>query len=525
MLLLKKIIFLAFNFVIAFSNLIFAREDDGESMYGYRNGLYGCGCFKHCNCFSHYKGNYPGAFPEDNIYHPKDPEDKAWHAFMQGILSAKKIGPYHDWTERSFSNFISRPELITEYLDKIDSFYLLIESDRVEKVNFYCALYKSPKEESKKNSIINEINNQAIAANHKLDETIENVMFFYEQILNSCPHQEEYNMALYYNKGMIDLLKGNSIGAMDSIERLIESVKKNDRLNPLDEAIADYNFSEKKKDLAKIQHKTTSEFRDALLKGLIKHTAEGIMEFIPSLAHSAYGLTNAAWSLIEHPLDTSVNFANVCYETGQNITEFLSTIDMETIESNALKLYQSYDKLGEAEKGDLIAYTLGKCGVDVFAGSTALKCISSIKKLKEANAACNLEALAKTEGTKQIIISNALIYRAERQTFFSNAKIQWDRQNKHIKSKHNFEANRGIITLETIEIEALLKQYAGTGQKIIGEFGVQGYKERIDFGRIIGEYALKTEGKPVQYYSTTRGIITYAKDGKAHIYPSHPNSR
>jgi hypothetical protein len=31
------------------------------------------------------------------------------------------------WNRSSFSNFIESPELITEYLDKIDSYYLLVE--------------------------------------------------------------------------------------------------------------------------------------------------------------------------------------------------------------------------------------------------------------------------------------------------------------------------------------------------------------------------------------------------------------
>lgn len=291
-----------------------------------------------------------------------------------------------------------------------------------------------------------------------------------------------------------------------------------------DAALADFHVADKKKDLAKMEHKTTNEFRDALFKGLIKYTAEGFMECLPSLAHTAYGLTNTLWTVVTDPLDSSLNFANACYEASNNIADYLLSINLETIQTAALQMYQNYEKLGDSEKGDLIASIIGKYGVDIFAGSASLKCINSLKKLKEANAISNLEALAKTEATKKAIIEKALKHRSVRQDFFANAKIHWDKQNKHIPGKQNFEVDRGIVTIDPSKLEPLLKQHAGSGQKIIGEFGVQGYKERVEFGQVIGEYALKAEGQPTKYFPTTKGIITYGKDGKAHIYPANPNS-
>lgn len=207
----RQINFLFILLTIIFSRNFVVAQGDGESVYGYRNGIYGCGCFQHCKCFSHYMGDYPGGFPKKTAYHPRFPEDQVWHEFMEGILMAKKVGPYHDWNATSFSNFIERPELITEYLDIIDSYYLSIESDRVRNVNFYYDLYKSPKEESKRDSFVELINTQAIAANHRLDETVERILSLYEVILKNCPHHEDYNLAFYYNKGMIDLIKGRSI--------------------------------------------------------------------------------------------------------------------------------------------------------------------------------------------------------------------------------------------------------------------------------------------------------------------------
>src|SRR5207253_2661443 len=98
----------------------------------------------------------------------------------------------------------------------------------------------------------------------------------------------------------------------------------------------------------------------------------------------------------------------------------------------------------------------------------------------------------------------------------------WDKQNKHIQGKHNFIVGGGRITLDPKDLEMLVKEHLGTGQRVTGELGMQGYKERINFGVIIGEYALKVEGQPIQYIPTSKGIITYAKDGTVHVYPTNP---
>ena len=44
------------------------------------------------------------------------------------------------------------------------------------------------------------------------------------------------------------------------------------------------------------------------------------------------------------------------------------------------------------------------------------------------------------------------------------------------------------------------------------------YKERVDFGRVIGQYYDQETG---QYVDTTIGIIHYGNDG-AHIIPAKP---
>lgn len=67
-----------------------------------------------------------------------------------------------------------------------------------------------------------------------------------------------------------------------------------------------------------------------------------------------------------------------------------------------------------------------------------------------------------------------------------------------------------------------MKNNAGKGQKVNDkDFFNPGYKERIDFGEIIGDFALQEEGKETIFIPTTRGILHYSKDG-VHVIPSAP---
>ncbi|MGH7489624.1 MAG: polymorphic toxin type 50 domain-containing protein [bacterium] len=71
----------------------------------------------------------------------------------------------------------------------------------------------------------------------------------------------------------------------------------------------------------------------------------------------------------------------------------------------------------------------------------------------------------------------------------------------------------------TADPQRLVDQFAGTGEaanKV--PRGEAGFKERVDFGRIIGTYVDPSTGVAV---TTTKGIIVYASDG-VHIVPARP---
>ena len=100
----------------------------------------------------------------------------------------------------------------------------------------------------------------------------------------------------------------------------------------------------------------------------------------------------------------------------------------------------------------------------------------------------------------------------------NNVQIAQGHQDKHIPGTNNYKqsvasgANRSILT---VDAQSLLDEFAGTGYKIPGAEN----KERVNFGKVIGQYFDDTAGK---FVDTTNGIIHYNQKGGAHIVPAAP---
>lgn len=94
-------------------------------------------------------------------------------------------------------------------------------------------------------------------------------------------------------------------------------------------------------------------------------------------------------------------------------------------------------------------------------------------------------------------------------------KINQGHQDKHIVGTNNYNnelAKGNHKSILTEDANQLLNDFAGEGIKI------NDYKERVDFGKIIGKYYDEKTGT---YIETAKGIITYGKNG-AHIIPARP---
>jgi len=93
-------------------------------------------------------------------------------------------------------------------------------------------------------------------------------------------------------------------------------------------------------------------------------------------------------------------------------------------------------------------------------------------------------------------------------------KVNMGKQGKHIPGHNNYTPGRSVLKANPNQ----LAKKAGTGQRV-GKVprGQPGFKERVDFGEVIGDFVENGSGTP-----TTKGIITYAKDGSIHIIPARP---
>lgn len=90
--------------------------------------------------------------------------------------------------------------------------------------------------------------------------------------------------------------------------------------------------------------------------------------------------------------------------------------------------------------------------------------------------------------------------------------INEGKQGKHIPGHNNFIPGRSELTISINEANNLVATYSGKGEPL-GDS-----KERVDFGRIIGNYVDPDTGTK---HPTTMGIIHYSKSGM-HIVPARP---
>ena len=98
-------------------------------------------------------------------------------------------------------------------------------------------------------------------------------------------------------------------------------------------------------------------------------------------------------------------------------------------------------------------------------------------------------------------------------------QINQGQQDKHIEGTNNYDPNRGRSILTDPDPQALLDEYGGSGTPANNvPRGQPGFKERVDFGKVIGNYIDPNTGAATP---TTRGMIVYGKGG-AHIYPVRP---
>jgi hypothetical protein len=100
----------------------------------------------------------------------------------------------------------------------------------------------------------------------------------------------------------------------------------------------------------------------------------------------------------------------------------------------------------------------------------------------------------------------------------SAPKIHDGKQGKHVEGHNNYDSRRSAITHE--DPQGLVDRFAGKGQPINGDKfkkGDPGYKERVNFGEVIGKYKDESGAE----VPTTIGTVHYSSTG-VHIVPARP---
>ncbi|WP_373864244.1 polymorphic toxin type 50 domain-containing protein [Nocardia vulneris] len=97
-------------------------------------------------------------------------------------------------------------------------------------------------------------------------------------------------------------------------------------------------------------------------------------------------------------------------------------------------------------------------------------------------------------------------------------RLNQGKQDKHIPGTNNYIPGKSIWT--DPDPQGLLDRYCGTGQQATPKFDIPtpGSKERVDFGKVVGQYYDSNTG---QYVPTTKGMIIYSSTGE-HIIPAAP---
>lgn len=354
---------------------------------------------------------------------------------------------------------------------------------------------------------------------------------------------QEYNQAMMYEEAIEQLNQSIEYNS-GNLDAYIERAFAYFELQQFDLAIEDYKNAKRNRFHTEFFYKEMGLFSDGtqfawsdqggyvvisygiLAKEFCAGTIEGAhisaTEFVPNTLGTLSGIGQGLWAFVSSPNEVSQKFLDGMYNSVKYIKDHSTQEMLEQMIPELRVLVQDWDYLSNSERSNKMGFIVGKYGFDIFAPCAVLKGIKRFQELKRANTMLTLESCLTKK--KRIKILEEVVKRdAWRQRLLKDGKIgiHWGRQNKHIPGAHNFDPKRGELLVTKQRLKNLLNDKMGCGQKIRGDISCSpGYKERIEFGEIIGKYAYK-KGEDVVKIPTTRGVAHYSKDG-VHVVPSAP---
>ena len=232
----------------------------------------------------------------------------------------------------------------------------------------------------------------------------------------------------------------------------------------------------------------------AYSKGLCSGVTQGLYdegtEFIPSLYSTVTSLGKGLWSFTCQPVEVSkeliresTGFIEALMESDQR-AELLAQAVPEL-----KSLCDSWPELCPEKRGQQIGYIVGKYVVDILIPLGSARLLHKYRTLRQANAMLTLEQCVVSAEKRATVLEHVAEHKTWRSSMIKDGrvKIHWGRQNKHDKTHSHYITDRSYITLDMDKLQMLVDRHAGKGSRAIGEAPfTAGYKERVDFGEIIG---------------------------------------
>ena len=330
----------------------------------------------------------------------------------------------------------------------------------------------------------------------KLENAVQTVMQDYKTIQSGAQTPEEKITALYevqeYNKELRTAIAQNRyIGQQEYIDKVLEG------LDAVDNAV---NVRLKQANILLIENLAAGAATQANSNGLSANLIGAGTNNITNLpAATENGLDlpllqgyaeNALPATLQQSSQTSdfLKELGLTPQQNANLIEFLRTGDTGKT-ANSLLISRYLQAFNEGRTGEPVTEAARQSGAQ--AENAALDA-AGVRQDADANATLSGQRAGK------------------------DVKVNVGQQEKHITGTNNYNqsVNRGINrSILSEDAQNLLDEFAGKGQKI----GTN--KERVNFGKVIGQYYDASTGK---YVDTTNGIIHYDASGKAHIVPARP---
>ena len=513
-------------------------------------------------------------FPKDTPSHPVKPVDILWHEFMKDAIQVISAAPYSRLHDCGFKNCMGPPRsksFINHYLDKIEQIRISIEKETGKSIVDSETWFKKPTQKQiiETEADIANIKLRYKQANIMLDNLKYKALDLFRRVLWDCPQPEE-NMAYFYNLGHLEFIEGDFEESLKSVSKFIDLAFKNNLPQFLDastlsiqgncclesgffdQAIEYFSLAIQKdptnrdfyfdravayfeigdfdgaldgylssaSESKNIVDEVPVSFSESFLEAFRQSSKEAMADFGPNLLKTAYGIETALWSFANDPINSTAVLARASYDFSESVVDYLKNLNQEKLENYGLEIrgfYEQFVASSDSEKASILGRFLGTYGTDALIGTAAVKGVNALRKIKQANRLCNLEALTISKADKEIVVDAAIKHAAQRKDYFKNVKLHVDRQNKHVQGKHNYIEGRSILSHP--DPESLLQAHAGKGKAIAGRTADQiDYRELVDFKEIIGFHVDKETGMQT---ATSFGEIRYSKNG-AHIIPAYP---